>query len=102
MVEPDTLESDHSDFQSTSGVELRDFISILRGCVFATFKGLFDDGLSCLNDVSVLEEGKSLERNLNRQGVPLLHGEIIQFESLIYASVVPYTVFDIETFCNSI
>lgn len=62
MVEPDTLESDHSDFQSTSGVELRDFISILRGCVFAAFKGLFDNGLSGLKDVSVLEEGRKFRK----------------------------------------
>ena len=48
LVEPDALQPDARGFERPRGVELADFVDVLRRGVFARGEGVFDDRLGCL------------------------------------------------------
>ena len=48
LVEPDALQPDARGFERPRGVELADFVDVLRGGVLTARESFFDEGLGCL------------------------------------------------------
>jgi hypothetical protein len=60
VVESYALKTYTGDFECTGGVELSDFVDILRGGVFTPGDGFFDDRLGCLSDIISERERKDV------------------------------------------